>query len=99
MQFPHQISLIYIAAKVVKGIKMPIKPEQEQECRAIEHIMFPFFQAKCEEYWPPFSKPCLYGELLVTTTSEQEESNWTLREFTVTHVGRPVLMPEDTDKI
>ncbi|XP_056885165.1 receptor-type tyrosine-protein phosphatase H-like isoform X1 [Takifugu flavidus] len=42
-------------------------------------------RAKCEEYWPPFSKPCLYGELLVTTTSEQEESNWTLREFTVKH--------------
>lgn len=42
MQFPHQLSLIYIAHTVVKGIKMPIKPEQEQECQAIYYIMFSF---------------------------------------------------------
>ncbi|CAI5659057.1 unnamed protein product [Oreochromis niloticus] len=38
-------------------------------------------QTKCEQYWPADRKPCLYGELLVTMRSEQQETNWTLREF------------------
>ncbi|CAI5659103.1 unnamed protein product [Oreochromis niloticus] len=38
-------------------------------------------RTKCEQYWPADSKPCLYGELLVTMRSEQQETNWTLREF------------------
>ncbi|XP_033467887.2 receptor-type tyrosine-protein phosphatase H-like isoform X1 [Epinephelus lanceolatus] len=36
---------------------------------------------KCEQYWPADSQPCPYGELLVTVSSEQQEPNWTLREF------------------
>nr|XP_046233587.1 receptor-type tyrosine-protein phosphatase H-like isoform X3 [Scatophagus argus] len=42
-------------------------------------------RTKCERYWPAESKPCLYGELLVITRYEQEEPNWTLREFMVKH--------------
>ncbi|KAL3967659.1 phylloquinone omega-hydroxylase/docosahexaenoic acid omega-hydroxylase [Sarotherodon galilaeus] len=38
-------------------------------------------RTKCEQYWPADSKPCLYGELLVTMRSEQQETNWTLRQF------------------
>nr|XP_020461983.1 receptor-type tyrosine-protein phosphatase H-like [Monopterus albus] len=38
---------------------------------------------KCEQYWPVGRKPCVHGELLVTTTSEQKERNWTQREFSV----------------
>ncbi|XP_063337908.1 receptor-type tyrosine-protein phosphatase H-like [Pelmatolapia mariae] len=38
-------------------------------------------RTKCEQYWAADSKPCLYGELLVTMRSEQQETNWTLREF------------------
>ncbi|XP_049916554.1 receptor-type tyrosine-protein phosphatase H-like isoform X2 [Epinephelus moara] len=36
---------------------------------------------KCERYWPADSQPCPYGELLVTVSSEQQQPNWTLREF------------------
>ncbi|XP_069547639.1 receptor-type tyrosine-protein phosphatase H-like [Brachyistius frenatus] len=42
-------------------------------------------RTKCERYWPGESKPCIYGELVVTTRSEQQEPNWTLREFSVKH--------------
>ncbi|XP_076743561.1 receptor-type tyrosine-protein phosphatase H isoform X3 [Maylandia zebra] len=38
-------------------------------------------RTRCEQYWPADSKSCLYGELLVTMRSEQQETNWTLREF------------------
>ncbi|XP_042363483.1 receptor-type tyrosine-protein phosphatase H-like isoform X5 [Plectropomus leopardus] len=40
---------------------------------------------KCERYWPADTQPCSYGELEVTLTSEQQEINWTLREFSVKH--------------
>ncbi|KAM4524280.1 receptor-type tyrosine-protein phosphatase H-like [Odontesthes bonariensis] len=40
---------------------------------------------KCEQYWPDDRKQCLCGELLVTTRSQQKESSWTLREFSVKH--------------
>ncbi|XP_068439578.1 receptor-type tyrosine-protein phosphatase H-like [Clinocottus analis] len=42
-------------------------------------------RTKCEQYWPADRKPCSYGDLLVTIRSEQQESNWTLREFSVKH--------------
>ncbi|CAF94630.1 unnamed protein product, partial [Tetraodon nigroviridis] len=42
-------------------------------------------RVKCERYWPAVNKPRLYGELLVTTESEEEESSWTLRTLTVKH--------------
>ncbi|XP_044193633.1 receptor-type tyrosine-protein phosphatase eta-like isoform X2 [Thunnus albacares] len=42
-------------------------------------------RTKCEQYWPADSETCLYGEMLVTTSSEEQESNWTLREFRVKH--------------
>ncbi|XP_047664641.1 receptor-type tyrosine-protein phosphatase H isoform X2 [Tachysurus fulvidraco] len=38
---------------------------------------------KCEHYWPMDNMPCLYGNLLVTIQSEQKESCWTQREFTI----------------
>ncbi|CAI5659062.1 unnamed protein product [Oreochromis niloticus] len=38
-------------------------------------------RTNCEQYWPADRKPRLYGELLVTMRSEQQETNWTLREF------------------
>lgn len=49
-------------------------------------IAFSFSQTKCEQYWPADSQPCLYGELLVTIRSEQQELNWTLRKFSMKHV-------------
>ncbi|XP_026206995.1 receptor-type tyrosine-protein phosphatase H isoform X7 [Anabas testudineus] len=42
-------------------------------------------RTKCERYWPANSTPCLYGNLLVTMTSEQQDPNWTLRDFNVKH--------------
>ncbi|XP_060885014.1 receptor-type tyrosine-protein phosphatase H-like [Labrus mixtus] len=42
-------------------------------------------KTKCEQYWPGDSRPCMYGELVVTTRYEQKELFWTLREFTVKH--------------
>uniref|UniRef100_A0A3B4VN80 protein-tyrosine-phosphatase n=2 Tax=Seriola dumerili TaxID=41447 RepID=A0A3B4VN80_SERDU len=44
-------------------------------------------RTKCEQYWPADSKPCLYGEFLITMKSEQQEPNWTLREFSVKHTS------------
>ncbi|XP_040923286.1 receptor-type tyrosine-protein phosphatase H-like isoform X7 [Toxotes jaculatrix] len=44
-------------------------------------------RTKCEQYWPADNKPCLYGEVLVTTRSEQKELSWTLREFRVKHTN------------
>ncbi|XP_056594360.1 receptor-type tyrosine-protein phosphatase H isoform X2 [Triplophysa dalaica] len=38
---------------------------------------------KCEQYWPLDYTPCLYGNLLVTVTSEDKAQSWTLREFFV----------------
>ncbi|KAM7370884.1 hypothetical protein PAMP_010394 [Pampus punctatissimus] len=40
---------------------------------------------KCEQYWPTDSHTCLYGELKVTISSEQQDANWTLREFRMKH--------------
>ncbi|KAM4715241.1 receptor-type tyrosine-protein phosphatase H-like, partial [Anableps anableps] len=42
-------------------------------------------RTKCERYWPEDSDPRRYGEFMVSKTSEDRESNWTLREFRVTH--------------
>ncbi|CAL8263899.1 unnamed protein product [Arctogadus glacialis] len=38
---------------------------------------------KCEQYWPLDYTPCLYGDLLVTSASEQTQPHWTIRSFTV----------------
>ncbi|XP_068162058.1 receptor-type tyrosine-protein phosphatase H-like [Antennarius striatus] len=40
-------------------------------------------RTKSEKYWPKVRQPHHYGNLLVTTRSEQQEPNWTLRDFTV----------------
>ncbi|XP_062298054.1 receptor-type tyrosine-protein phosphatase H-like [Scomber scombrus] len=40
-------------------------------------------RTKCEQYWPSDRETCLYGEMQVTNRSEQQEFNWTLREFTL----------------
>ncbi|XP_053197058.1 receptor-type tyrosine-protein phosphatase H-like [Scomber japonicus] len=40
-------------------------------------------RTKCEQYWPSDRETCLYGEMQVTNKSEQQEFNWTLREFTL----------------
>ncbi|XP_035524593.1 receptor-type tyrosine-protein phosphatase H isoform X2 [Morone saxatilis] len=45
-------------------------------------------RTKCEQYWPRDSESCHYGELLVTMRSEQQEPNWTLREFSVKHSNK-----------
>ncbi|KAM8729575.1 receptor-type tyrosine-protein phosphatase H-like [Acanthopagrus schlegelii] len=42
-------------------------------------------RTKCEQYWPANSDPSHYGELTVTMNSEQQEPNWTLRDFRVKH--------------
>ncbi|XP_037135029.1 receptor-type tyrosine-protein phosphatase H [Syngnathus acus] len=40
---------------------------------------------KCEHYWPAHNETCLHQGLMITTASEQQETNWTLREFRVKH--------------
>ncbi|XP_063750219.1 receptor-type tyrosine-protein phosphatase H-like isoform X2 [Eleginops maclovinus] len=40
-------------------------------------------RTKCERYWPADSKPVSHGGLIVTLRTEQQEPNWTLREFRV----------------
>ncbi|KAM9424713.1 receptor-type tyrosine-protein phosphatase H-like isoform 3-T3 [Pholidichthys leucotaenia] len=42
-------------------------------------------RTKCEKYWPTAGKADNYGNLLVTTRYEQQELNWTLREFSIKH--------------
>ncbi|XP_029954746.1 receptor-type tyrosine-protein phosphatase H-like [Salarias fasciatus] len=42
-------------------------------------------QTTCEQYWPSGRQSRLFGELSVTTISEQQEPNWTLRTFSVKH--------------
>ncbi|TNN80604.1 Receptor-type tyrosine-protein phosphatase eta [Liparis tanakae] len=42
-------------------------------------------RTKCERYWPADGKPSSFGELLVTMRSEQQEPEWTLREFRMKH--------------
>ncbi|XP_036401503.1 receptor-type tyrosine-protein phosphatase H-like [Megalops cyprinoides] len=42
-------------------------------------------KVKCEQYWPLDYSPCTYGDVSVRISSEQKESNWTLREFEVTN--------------
>ncbi|XP_053497988.1 receptor-type tyrosine-protein phosphatase eta, partial [Ictalurus furcatus] len=41
-------------------------------------------RVKCEKYWPPDNK--LYNNILVTTTSEIELEDWTIRDFTIKNV-------------
>ncbi|XP_077359355.1 receptor-type tyrosine-protein phosphatase H-like isoform X2 [Festucalex cinctus] len=40
---------------------------------------------KCEHYWPARGETCHHQGLSITTTSEQQDTNWTLREFRVKH--------------
>ncbi|XP_061666416.1 receptor-type tyrosine-protein phosphatase H-like [Syngnathoides biaculeatus] len=40
---------------------------------------------KCEQYWPAHRDTCLHSGLAITTASEQQDTNWTLREFRVKH--------------
>ncbi|XP_029954409.1 receptor-type tyrosine-protein phosphatase H-like [Salarias fasciatus] len=42
-------------------------------------------QTKCEQYWPSGRQSRLFGVLSVTTISERQEPNWTLRTFSVKH--------------
>ncbi|KAB5565550.1 hypothetical protein PHYPO_G00242860 [Pangasianodon hypophthalmus] len=41
-------------------------------------------RVKCEKYWPPENK--LYNNILVTTSSEIELEDWTIRDFTIKNV-------------
>ncbi|KAI5626889.1 receptor-type tyrosine-protein phosphatase eta precursor, partial [Silurus asotus] len=41
-------------------------------------------RVKCEKYWPAESKP--YNNILVTTTSEIELEDWTIRDFRIKNV-------------
>ncbi|XP_043959324.1 receptor-type tyrosine-protein phosphatase H-like isoform X3 [Gambusia affinis] len=43
-------------------------------------------RTKCEQYWPEDRSPSSHGELIVSKTSEERESNWVLREFKVKHM-------------
>ncbi|XP_019739112.1 receptor-type tyrosine-protein phosphatase H isoform X1 [Hippocampus comes] len=40
---------------------------------------------KCEHYWPAQGETCLQRGLTITTASEQQHTDWTLREFRVKH--------------
>ncbi|XP_058873504.1 receptor-type tyrosine-protein phosphatase H-like [Acipenser ruthenus] len=42
-------------------------------------------RVKCEQYWPLDYTPCTYGDISVTTSSEQKQPDWTLRDFTLKH--------------
>ncbi|XP_029311807.1 receptor-type tyrosine-protein phosphatase H-like isoform X2 [Cottoperca gobio] len=44
-------------------------------------------RTKCDRYWPADSRPVRYGDLSVTIRSEQQEPDWTLREFSVKHTN------------
>ncbi|XP_015255524.1 PREDICTED: receptor-type tyrosine-protein phosphatase H-like [Cyprinodon variegatus] len=46
-------------------------------------------RTKCEQYWPEDRKQCRYGELTVSKKSEEKESNWIQREFTLKHSNDP----------
>ncbi|MCI4381694.1 hypothetical protein PGIGA_G00254890 [Pangasianodon gigas] len=41
-------------------------------------------RVKCEKYWPPETK--LYNNILVTSSSEIELEDWTIRDFTIKNV-------------
>ncbi|KAK3558495.1 hypothetical protein QTP86_018148, partial [Hemibagrus guttatus] len=58
----------------------------EKHCHTIVMLTKCYEQGrvKCEKYWPPESK--LYSNILVTTTSEIELEDWTIREFTIKNV-------------
>ncbi|XP_058873864.1 receptor-type tyrosine-protein phosphatase H [Acipenser ruthenus] len=43
-------------------------------------------RVKCEQYWPLDYTPCTYGDISVTMFSEQEQPDWTLRDFTLKHI-------------
>lgn len=53
-------------------------------------------QIKCEQYWPLDYTPCLYGNLLVTVTSEDKAQSWTLRVFTVNNVSTDILLQQSS---
>uniref|UniRef100_A0A673AXJ9 protein-tyrosine-phosphatase n=1 Tax=Sphaeramia orbicularis TaxID=375764 RepID=A0A673AXJ9_9TELE len=42
-------------------------------------------KTKCEQYWPADKQPIFHGQLTITLSSEQQETNWTLREFKLKH--------------
>ncbi|KAK2820301.1 hypothetical protein Q5P01_023260 [Channa striata] len=42
-------------------------------------------RTKCEQYWPAYRNPCLYDQVEVTVRAEQQEPNWTLRDFVLKH--------------
>ncbi|GAA6107864.1 titin [Tachysurus ichikawai] len=58
----------------------------EKNCHTIVMLTKCYEQGrvKCEKYWPPEAK--LYNNILVTTTSEIELEDWTIRDFTVKNV-------------
>ncbi|XP_032431086.1 receptor-type tyrosine-protein phosphatase H isoform X10 [Xiphophorus hellerii] len=43
-------------------------------------------RTKCEQYWPEDRSLGSHGELIVSKTFEERESNWVLREFKVKHL-------------
>ncbi|TSK45850.1 Receptor-type tyrosine-protein phosphatase eta [Bagarius yarrelli] len=49
-----------------------------------DYINANYISVKCEKYWPPESK--LYNNILVTTASEIELEDWTIRDFTIKNV-------------
>ncbi|KAG7324352.1 hypothetical protein KOW79_012368 [Hemibagrus wyckioides] len=58
----------------------------EKNCHTIVMLTKCYEQGrvKCEKYWPPEAK--LYSNILVTTTSDIELEDWTIREFTIKNV-------------
>ncbi|XP_047675780.1 titin [Tachysurus fulvidraco] len=58
----------------------------EKNCHTIVMLTKCYEQGrvKCEKYWPPEAK--LYNNILVTTISEIELEDWTIRDFTVKNV-------------
>ncbi|KAG8434105.1 hypothetical protein GDO86_012469 [Hymenochirus boettgeri] len=44
-------------------------------------------RVKCEHYWPLDYTPCTYGDITVTVTKETILPEWTIRDFSLKHVG------------
>ncbi|MGH0137651.1 UNVERIFIED_CONTAM: hypothetical protein FKN15_063747 [Acipenser sinensis] len=51
-----------------------------------DYINANYMPVKCEQYWPLDYTPCTYGDISVTTSSEQKQPDWTLRDFTLKHM-------------
>ncbi|KAG8544962.1 hypothetical protein GDO81_021572, partial [Engystomops pustulosus] len=51
---------------------------------------------KCDHYWPFTTEPVTYGDITVEMVSEEEQADWALRVFRVSHVSSGPVTEETT---